>query len=201
MVFYTITILICMMVIGVVDYFIVAPIFGIELPFIVVAVTMSTVAEIIIDLILAFFVRYLMPKRWFLVENTAFHAGKKERRFYEKIGIKKWKDSVLELGALSGFRKNKIAKPNDNSYIERYIEEANYGVIVHIACMIGGFAVIFLYPLKFWLCFGFPVAVVNFFLNALPLFILRYNLPKLYALYNFNKRKTVLNKKEQCVNA
>lgn len=186
MVFYTLTILISMMVIGALDYFVAAPIFGFDLPFIVVAVVLSTATEIIIDLIFAFVVRWLLPAKWFSVDKKFFHARKGERKFYERIGIKRWKDSVLELGALSGFRKNKLASPNDISYVERFIVEANYGIIVHVAGIITGFAVIFLYPLKYWLCFGFPVAIVNLFLNALPIFILRYNLPKLHALYKFN---------------
>ena len=145
MVFYTLTILICMMLIGALNYFIAVPIFGFDLPYVVVAVVVSTIAEIIIDLIFAFIVRWLLPSKWFGVSKVGFHAGKRERKFYEKIGIKRWKDSVLELGALSGFRKNKLDKPNDVSYIERFIVEANYGIIVHVAGIIAGFAVIFLY--------------------------------------------------------
>jgi len=189
-----------MIIIGALSYFIASPIFGFDLPFVVVAVVLSTFAEIIIDLIFAFIVRWLLPKKWFGVDKLGFHAGKKERRFYEKIGIKRWKDSVLELGALSGFRKNKLTKPDDLAYIERFIVEANYGIIVHVAGILFGFAVIFLYPLKYWLCFGFPVAVVNLFLNVLPIFILRYNLPKLHALYKFNKarvEKSKQNSEEQ----
>jgi hypothetical protein len=55
--------------------------------------------------------------------------------------------------------------------------------------------VIFIYPIKVWLYFGFPVAVVNAILNLLPLMILRYNLPKLHTLYRINKKREMRTNK------
>ncbi len=186
---YYLTILICMAIISVVNYLVAMPIFEFTIWYIIIAVTVSTILEIIIDSIFATIVRWVLPKKWFSMGKTFYIAGKKECRFYEKIGIKKWKDKVLELGAFTNFRKNKIAEPNNNDYIERYIVEANYGIVVHLFCIIFGFLVVFVYPLKYCLCFGIPVAIVNTVLNLMPLFILRYNLPKLHALYKYNKRK------------
>lgn len=188
---YYLTILICMAIISVLDYFFAKPIFDFSLWYIILAVVISTALEIVIDSIFATIVRWLLPKKWFSKDKKFFIAGKKESRFYEKIGIKKWKEKVLELGAVTNFRKNKIAEPNNNDYIERYIVEANYGIIVHLACIIFGFAVIFVYPLKYCLCFGVPVAIVNTVLNLLPLFILRYNLKKLHSLYKYNERRKI----------
>jgi hypothetical protein len=178
-----------MVIICVVDYFFFAQNLGIDLPYIIIAVIVSTISVIVIDLIFALIVRRFLPGRWFSADKKFYVAGRGEKKFYEKIGIKKWKDKVIELGALSGFRKNKILRPNSVEYIERYIIEANFGIVVHIADIIFGFLVLFVYPLKFWYCFGFPVAIVNAVLNLLPMFILRYNLPKLHKLYSFNKRK------------
>ena len=186
---YYFTILICMAIISVVDYVVAKPIFKFDLGYIVFAVVFSTVLEIIIDAIFATVVRWLMPKKWFSMDKKWFIGKKRECKFYEKIGIKKWKEKVLELGAVTSFRKNKIADPKNNEYIERYIVEANYGIVVHIACVIFGFAVVFFFPLKYCLCFGVPVAIVNMVLNLLPLFILRYNLPKLHMLFRYNKKK------------
>ncbi len=188
-----------MAIISVVDYIVAKPIFGFDLWYIIVAVVISTVAEIIIDSIFATIVRWALPKKWFGVDKKWFIGKKKECRFYEKLGIKKWKEKVVELGAVTNFRKNKIADPTNNDYVARYITEANYGIVVHLACIVFGYAVVFLYPLKYFLCFGIPVAIVNTVLNILPLFILRYNLPKLHSLYKFNERrkKTSEDKKEQ----
>ncbi len=189
MVLYISTILISMIIIAICDYYFYAPSLGFDFPYIIIGVTVSTVSIIIIDLIFALIVRRFLPAKWFSEKVKWFIAGKKERKFYDFIGIKKWKDKVIELGALSGFRKNKIAEPNSLEYIKRYIIEANFGIVVHIVDMIFGFLVIFIYPLRFWYCFGLPVSLVNVLLNLLPMFILRYNLPKLHRLYSFNLNK------------
>ena len=152
------------------------------------------VIQILVDLILALIGRRCFPSKWFGVNNKLFCAKPKERLFYEKIGIKKWKDKVLELGALSGFRKNKIREPKNNEYIGKYILEANYGVLVHVLNVIFGFSIAFIFPQKYILSFCLPVSIVNAVLNLLPLFVLRYNLPKLFMIYKFNNRQ-LTNKK------
>ena len=98
---------------------------------------------------------------------------------------------MLELGCFTNFRKNKVKEPNNNEYISRFLLENNYGFIVHIVCAVVGFSIIFLFPLKYALCFGVPVALVNLILNLMPAFILRYNTPKLLTLYKFNARKAM----------
>ncbi len=190
MVLYIVTILVCMIIIVIGDYFLFAQNLGLELWYIVLAVVVATISVIIVDLIFALIVRRFLPAKWFDVDKKWFVAGRKEKRFYEFIGIKKWKDKVIELGALSGFRKNKIAEPNNPEYIKRYIIEANFGIVVHVADIIFGFLIIFMFPLDQWYCFGFPVSIVNVVLNLLPMFILRYNLPKLHKLYSFTLKKS-----------
>lgn len=187
--FYVITILVCMVIISALNLLFNA--YDLEFWYIAVAVIVSTVAEIAIDGVFATIVRRLLPEKWFRggVDKKIFVAGKKECRFYEKIAIKKWKDKVIELGMFTSFRKNKIANPSDNEYISRYILEANYGIICHIVCIVFGFSVVFVYPLRYFMCFGIPVASVNAVLNLLPIFILRYNLPKLHTIYRFNARR------------
>lgn len=153
------------------------------------AVVLLVVIEIVIDIIFATIVRWIMPEKFFSIDKLYFSASKKEMRFYEKIGIKKWKDKALELGAVTGFRKNKLYSPNDNEYVKRFILEANYGITVHVYCIVFGFLVMLanlFYPFVY---VTLPIAIVNLVLNLLPIFILRYNLPKLHSLYKFNLRK------------
>ena len=161
--------------------------------YICLAVVINTVAVIVVDGLCATVVRRCLPKKWFGVDKTCFCATEKERVFYNKIGIRKWKDKVPELGMFTGFRKNHVRKPNDNEYLSRYILEANYGVVCHLVGAIVGYTIIFIYPIKFALCFGVPVATVNMLLNGPPTFILRYNLPKLHSLLKFNNRKKTLS--------
>lgn len=153
------------------------------------AVVLLVVIEIVIDIIFATIVRWIMPEKFFSIDKLYFSASKKEMRFYEKIGIKKWKDKALELGAVTGFRKNKLYSPNDNEYVKRFILEANYGIMVHVYCIVFGFLVMLanlFYPFVY---VTLPIAIVNLVFNLLPIFILRYNLPKLHSLYKFNLRK------------
>lgn len=158
--------------------------------YVTLLVVISVLLEIVIDVILATIMRWVVPSKYASVERKKFFlASKKEQIFYEKIGIKKWKDKVLELGAVTGFRKNKLGNVNDIKYVERFIVEANYGILVHIACMIFGFTIMLICPIGFRLSVGLPVAMVNLLLNFMSNSILRYNLPKLHTLYKFNLRK------------
>lgn len=143
-----------------------------------IGIIIFTVAvEILIDGILAFLV-HLLPTKWFLPENKIFKVSRNERKFYEKIGIKKWKDKVWELGALGGFRKNKISDPSNPDYFTEFLMESNKGILVHILGIFCGFLCILLYP-AYALSIGLPASIVGVLLNIMPLFILRYNIPKL----------------------
>lgn len=176
-----------MAVIAVFDMIFAAPVFGFDAKYVVLGVILNVVAVIAADGITAFVIRWLLPKKWFDGDKGGFAAGKKEARFLEKTGIKKWKDRIPELGMFTAFRKNKISDPKNNEYVKRYILEANYGVAIHAASMLAGFVIIFLAPEYKW-CFGVPVAIVNAVYNGLSLAILRYNLPKLHRLYKINEK-------------
>ena len=186
--FYLLIILVASFVIGAVNYLFVAPIYDITLWQVAFYVSVSVVAAIAIDGLFAAIVRWILPEKWFSVDRKCWAAGRKESRFYEKIGIKRWKDKVIELGCFTGFRKNRIAEPNNNEYVARYITEANYGVGCHIADVLVGYLVCFIFP-KYWLSIGLPVGIVNMVLNGLSLMVLRYNLPKLQTLYRINLKR------------
>lgn len=189
-------IIFCMAVIAALNYFFAAPVFGFGIWEIIGAVCLTVAAVIVVDLIFAGIVRWILPQKWFSVTKKGFSAGKKECRFYEKIGIKKWKDKIPELGKLTNFRKNKISEPTNNEYVARYITEANYGIGVHVSCIIFGFLVMLIYP-EYWYCIGLPVGVVNVVYNCLSLFILRYNLPKLHTLYRVNEKRAARKAAEE----
>ncbi len=157
----------------------------------------SIAAVIIVDALVACLCRWLMPKKWFGRTVSVFEASKKRCKFYEKLGIKKWKDKVPELGHLTGFRKNKISDPKNNEFIERFIIESHYGIADHLLSMIFGFSIIFVLPLEHWFRFGLPVAAVNVVYNLLSFMILRYNLPKLKTLYKYNERHPQKNEEQE----
>ncbi|MCQ2387678.1 MAG: hypothetical protein MJ066_04460 [Clostridia bacterium] len=179
-------ILLFSIVLGIVDFFIIAER---TVWFVILAVVASVVGVILIDAIVAFIVRWICPAKWFSYNKEIYAGRKKECKFYEFLGIKKWKDKIPEWGKATNFRKNKISDPKNNEYVERYILEANYGVMIHFLSIVFGFLIVFVLPLKYFLCFGIPVAIVNGIYNALSLFILRYNLPKLHQLHRINEKR------------
>jgi hypothetical protein len=156
---------------------------------IVLFTVISTISVILLDGIFATIIRRFLPEKWFSMQKKGFCASKKEKRLYEILGIRKWKDKIMELGGFTNFHKDKIYNPTDNEYVKRYIMEANYGIWCHIPCCVLGFMIMLIPPLKYALYIGLPVACINFFLNLLPIMALRYNLPRLHTLYKYNEKR------------
>ena len=167
---------------------------------VILAVTLSVILEIAIQGLIAYIVNHL-PKKWFAHDKKRFQVSKRERNFYEKLKIRAWKDRVVELGVLGGFRKNKIADPNNPDYLLQFVVESNVGIIAHMVGIVFGFLVIFMLPLKYALRIGLPVALVNLVLCALPTMILRYNIPKLMVAHERAKRTKELEEKKKKASA
>lgn len=165
-----------------------------EVWYIIMATITSTLVVIFVDGITAGLVR-ILPSKWFNPFSKRYQIHDWEKSFYNKLSIKKWKDKVPELGSFTHFSKSKIQQPRDNQYIKRYLLEACYGRVGHALSMISGFLIIFMFPLKYSINFGIPVAIVNAIMNAMPWFVLRYNTPKLIALYKRNEKTAQNNAK------
>lgn len=137
----------------------------------------------------------LLPAKCANHEKKIFQVSAKEKRFYEKIKIRKWKDKIPEIGQFTGFRKNKIADPKSVEYIDRYLLEVCYGEIGHSVSMVTSFlilAFVFISPL--WIAVALPVAIISALLNVPSFFILRYNSYKLeYLRKNVIKRQVKEN--------
>ena len=129
-----------------------------------------------------------LPDKWFNQDKKIFNPSKRECKFYERLGVKKWKDKTIELGILNGFRKNKINDPDSPEYIERFILETNKGFITHALSLVVSFLAIFLMPIKFWLPMALPIAITSFIINLFPVIILRYNMPRLKTMLKFTQR-------------
>ena len=195
MIFYSILIAIAWTILIVLNVIFAIPIFNFSVWYIIGAVVFDTICVIAVDGITATIIR-LLPNKWFDPFFKRFNIAKWEKVFYERIGIKKWKDWVPELGHFTKVRNNKIADPTNNEYIRTYMMEVAYGIVIHSVSMLTGFAIIFIYPLKYMWCFGIPVAIVNIFINYLSVAILRYNMPKLKVVYKMNERKALRGQKE-----
>lgn len=149
---------------------------------------MATISVIAVDGIGAYLTRRL-PERFFIAEKT-LAVREAERKFYRKIGIKKWKDKVPELGGFTGFHKDHLKSKADEEYLSKFLLESNYGIACHTVNITTGFLIAFLSfcgPLSVTL----PVSAVNAVLNLLPIAILRYNNAALLRAYK--RTKTVHN--------
>ena len=165
-------------------------------------------AVLVVDAIVAFIIRK-MPESWFQKDKGIYKTGEKELKFYTLLKVQKWKEFVPELGNLSGFRKNKVVSPFDNEYISRFILEARYGIAIHFYSVPTSFLILlgdwkmYTGQSNLWLTIALPVAIVNAILILLPMFILKYNLPRLLRIHQNNielearKKAREASKKEQ----
>lgn len=142
----------------------------------------GTASVIAVDGLEALFIRRILPEKMFCVKENTFNVGQKERGFYRKIRVNKWKNKVPELGGFTGFHKDKIKSASDSEYLARFILEANYGVVIHLVNAILGFVIAFI-PFCGSFSVWFPIFIVNFILSMMPVAVLRNNTPSLKYLY------------------
>ncbi len=132
----------------------------------------------------------LLPAKCANHEKRIFKVSPKEKKFYEKLKIRLWKDKVPEIGQFTGFRKNKLDDPKSVEYLDRFLLESCYGEIGHFSSVFLGFLLILPYGITpMWFAISIPVAFVNALLNIPSFCILRYNSYKLEVL-----RKSMLKK-------
>ncbi len=156
--------------------------------YVITAVVWCTALQFALDGLIAIIINK-MPNRWFGVGNSFYRVSKKETKLYRKLGVKKWKDKVWELGGLGGFSKKELREPNNPKYVERFIIECNKGVLTHRLAYPIGFLAMLTVPNVCAFTIALPVAVVNLFLNILPTIVLRYNTPMLISIWKRLKRK------------
>jgi len=155
-------------------------------------VALGVVFEIAVDGLTATIAR-LLPAKCADHTKKIFVVSAKEKKFYEKLKIRLWKDKIPEIGHFTGFRKNKLADPQSVEYVDRFLLESCYGEIGHFFSLFTGFTLLFLYPLSdIWFVLAIPVAIINLFLNLPSLLVLRYNSYKLEVL-----RKSLLKKQQR----
>lgn len=151
----------------------------------------SIFGMILINGVIAFICCKLLPKKWFLSNSKFYNPSKRECRFYERLGIKKWKDKNIDLGQFNGFKKDKIG--NDSQYIQRFILENNMGFVEHFISLLFSVLAMFVLPIKFWLPTALPIVITSLILNIMPIMILRYNMPRLQTLLKFSERNKKIN--------
>lgn len=140
-----------------------------------------------IDAIVALIIHKL-PAKWFNHNKKWFKVSKKERKFLEKLNIKKWKDVIPETGELCNFKKDKIYDINNNEYIEKFLTETCYAEVLHFLSGILGFVVCFIEP-EFFYFIALPEAIVNLYFQTLPVLVQRYTRVRLLPVLIRNQRR------------
>ncbi len=144
-----------------------------------------------IDIAAALLTRYCIPEKKMNPFLGCFSVSKAERRFYERLGIKKWKDVIPESGKyLVGFAKDKIAEPDNNEYLLKFLRETCYAGIMHTLSFFAGFIALIFMPYR--LTIVLPAAIVNAFLQLLPTLTQRYNRGRIKILYDYNEKRAKL---------
>ena len=146
------------------------------------------VYEFLVDLIVAIIIKKT-PNKWYSSDKKIFNVPNWYKHFAESLKVKKWKDKILELGSYGGFSKRKIENPKELDYVNTFLTEINKVIITHYVILPVGFTLLFVLPARFILTVLLPIALVNAFLNVLPIIVLKYNYPKLKTLKEFLTRQ------------
>ena len=155
--------------------------------YVIISVIWCTALQFVIDGGIAILINK-MPNGWFGVDSPHYRVSRWERELYRRLGVRRWKDKVWELGGLGGFSKAKLTEPDNPVYIARFIIECNKGVITHRLSYFAGFLAMLTLPNVCAFTVALPVGVVNLFLNILPTIALRYNTPMLQSVLRGLKR-------------
>ena len=180
--FYISIIIICMAAIITVNHFVATSVFDFfPIWFNILGVIGTTIAVIALDSLIA----HICHKTQNRINpfSKYFNVTKRQHRIYPKFGVKKFKNLLPDLGKLVKFPKGKVLDPKSKEYIYIYLLESCSGELNHLISIFAGFLVVFIFPLKFFLCFGIPVAIVNAVLAIMPLIALRYNRYNLQSMY------------------
>lgn len=156
---------------------------GVSGPYVLLLILAGIVFVVLIDALIAILI-HCLPRKWFNPYKKVFNVFKWERKFYNFIKIQKWKDKIPNK---LGFNKEHIAEKDNNQYLFTFLEETCYAEVMHWLSAPLGFLVCILntnYILTIWL----PIAIVNLVLQIMPVFVQRFNRPRLKLLYERNEK-------------
>lgn len=140
-----------------------------------------------IDLAVSLLVRNA-PKKFYNPSAKRFAVAKWEKKFYNSIKIKEWKDKIPELGKLANFEKTRV-ETLQPEYLYKFACETVYAEVMHVGMAVFGWAILAIPCKATVFSFALPIAAVNFLLQIPPIMAQRYNRPKLLRAYEFTRRK------------
>ena len=133
-------------------------------------VVLAIILSILLDGLIAFIHR-LIPYKYYKEDNAYFREKEKERKFYEKLKVRAWKDKIPELGGkLKYFDKSKLEKDAGSEYFMTFIKETCMGEMIHFVSIICAPLLLIILPPSFTWTIGLPVVVVNMLLQIPSIF-------------------------------
>lgn len=159
-------------------------------PWLLILLTVAFVLfAFLVDGVIACLARVL-PKKLFEPDRKRFTVSDREKKFYDRLKIKLWKDKIPETGALLKiFDKTKIENSEDPAYLHTFLRETCYAEIMHEYSAPLAFLILFAAPGALKWTIALPVAVVNFILQTFPIAVQRYNRNRLTKLYRVRLKK------------
>lgn len=163
--------------------------------FIIRSVANTLLLLVLINIVCACCFQWIMVKR-VNPFNKRYKVHKWEEKFYLKLGVRKWKDKIPELGKLfAGFDKSQVGDLKDNEHVKHFLVETITAEYIHkFSAIFGLLAVVAC--LKTWYIVGVPLLLANFVINSMPVIVQRYNRPKLMMLYARNERNNTTVKEQ-----
>lgn len=142
----------------------------------------------VLDTILAGIVM-IVPRKIYNPFSKRAKVFKFEKKFYEKIGIRNWKDKIpIGKGPLgNGRRKDKVTEINNINYLAMFMMDSYRAEIMHAVQALVAWLLLVIYPFNL-LTISIPIAVVHTVLQVLPICVQRYNRPRLTVAFERAKR-------------
>jgi len=152
-------------------------------------------AYIVLNLLAAMFPR-VFPTSIININSKVFRTFKFERKFYEAIGVRSFKDKIPDLGGLfKGFYKSEFSG-SDSDYLGKFIKSTIVSEIVHMLGILSCIIIFFVFN-EHVINFALPAFLLNTYFNILPIFVQRYNRPKLYRIYERQVALAVKSSEEE----
>lgn len=149
-------------------------------------IILCVIISIALDGICAFLTRKLENK--ISPFSKFFNERKDERKFYDKLKIKKWKDKIPELGkTLHYFDKTTVEEDANSDYFLKFIKETCVGEIIHVTSLPAALLLIVIFGFNY-LTITIPITIVNIIMQLPSICVLRYTRTKLFVAYKLKLR-------------
>lgn len=145
---------------------------------------------IISPTVISHFIEKIYPKKWYDRNRKLYKERNFEKKFFEIIKIKKWKDNVPQFLNIKNITQ---AKDNtdvrESEYMDFFVFETCRAEHAHLCFIIAAMVCWLFVPDALKLKFGLPVLLVWSFYNLLSILIQRYNRPRMISFLEKLKKR------------